>query len=182
MKKLIISLLLLAAVSFAANAQFYVGGLVGLDLTAPKNGTSFSFLVSPEAGYNLSEKIAVGASLNLNPSVSSYDGTSSSSFAWSLQPYARFKFVSIGKLNLFGDASVGLGTTGSSSKYEDVIIKSKAVFQWSVGFYPGISYDFAPKWSIVSRIAGISYGGSGGGNAFNLNILNRVSLGVFYTL
>ncbi len=181
MKKLIISLFALIAVSFSANAQFYVGGLVGLSLTAPKNSTAFAFQASPEIGYNFSDRFAAGASLNLLPAVTSTDGDSSGTFAWNIQPYARFKFVNIGKLKLFGDAAVELGTVGSSFKSEGVTVKSKNSFMWSVGFLPGISYDFTPNWSVVTRIAGISYGGTKNNNTFNLNIFSTVALGVYYS-
>ena len=180
MKKLIISFLTLAAVSFSAKAQLYVGGLVGLDLTAPKSSTVFTFQASPEVGYNFSDKFAAGASLNLVPSVTSFDGESSGTFAWNIQPYVRFKFANIGKLKLFGDVAVGLGTVGTSLRHEDITVKSKAAFQWSVGLRPGISYDFTQHWSLVTHIAGISYGGTKNNNAFNLNIFSSASIGVYY--
>ena len=172
MKKIIISILAIASMAFSANAQLYVGGLAGFDLTAPGSSTAFTFQLSPEVGYNISDKFAAGVALNMTPSVDSAQKVSVSTFTWNIQPYARFKFINIGNLNLFGDAAVALGTTG---------VSTNPVFQWSVGFYPGISYNFAQNWAVVTRIAGISYGGSKGANAFNLNVFRRLAIGFYYS-
>ena len=181
MKKLIISILALASIAFSANAQIYVGGLAGFDLTAPGSSTAFTFQLSPEVGYNISDKFATGVALNMTPSVDSAQKVSMSTFTWNIQPYARFKFFNIGNLNLFGDAAVALGTTGVSTKIEGITETSNPVFQWSVGFYPGISYNFTQNWSVVTRIAGISYGGSKDANAFNLNVFRRIAIGFYYS-
>ena len=181
MKKLIISILALASIAFSANAQLYVGGLAGFDLTAPGNSTSFTFQLSPEVGYNISDKFAAGVALNMTPSVTSAQMESMSTFTWNIQPYARFKFINIGNLNLFGDAAVALGTTGVSTRVEGLTETSNPIFQWSVGFYPGISYNFTQNWAVVTRIAGISYGGSKGANAFNLNVFRRLAIGFYYS-
>ena len=181
MKKFIVSVLAFAAMAFSANAQLYVGGLVGLDLNAPKASTSFSFFLSPEVGYNFSDKFAAGVALSINPQVTSSEGTSNSSFSWSIQPYARFKFLNIGKVRFFGDAGIALGTVGYSYKYENTTHTNDALFQWRVGFYPGIAYDINKKWSVVTHLAGISYGGTKNNNAFDLNLLHNVSIGFYYS-
>ena len=132
-------------------------------------------------GCNISDKFAAGVALNMTPSVDSAQKVSVSTFTWNIQPYARFKFINIGNLNLFGDAAVGLGTTGVSTRVEGLTETSNPVFQWSVGFYPGISYNFTQNWAVVTRIAGISYGGSKGANAFNLNVFRRLAIGFYYS-
>ncbi len=157
MKKLFLTLVAAMALAFSANAQFYVGGSFGLSVNSTKDHTSSSFYLNPEFGYDFNDKIAAGARVSL----------SGSPFAFSVDPYFRWKFTKVNSTKFFTDAMVSLGTADKN-------------FMWGLSLQPGISFDITPRLSFVTRIAAIGVRGVENSTAFHLNLFNGASIGIFY--
>lgn len=56
MKKILIVFLMVTACGLFANAQFYIGGGVGLDFSSTDPQTDFGFSLRPEVGYSLNDR------------------------------------------------------------------------------------------------------------------------------
>lgn len=118
MKNLCALLLLLA---FAANLSAQIqkgtvllGGTVGFNNVSEEGEGLTSVNVSPNAGFFLSDRFAVGTSLDFVLVAS--DGESSTSFG--LAPFARYYFNDSGKSRFFGQAKVGF-QTGETDFFEE---------------------------------------------------------------
>lgn len=168
-KKLLTIVIALTAISFSAKAQWYAGGSVGLDLQAGSGVTDFSFVLSPEAGYNFNDKLAAGIAIPFGPTIVGTDGASNTSFAFSFNPYVRYSFFKTGSFKVFADAIAEFGAVTSSS----------AAFSWGVGVRPGFSYDLNKKLSLRCHFGRLGFYGVEKHGAFRLSILNDVSLGIF---
>jgi len=124
MKKIFI-LLAVIFMAVTANAQWFVGGDLGINVsgTAHENGeiitnnTSVGFLIAPKGGYYLNEKLALGLSFavgadfrnypndNLNP----YSDAKSTSVQWSVNPFARYSVFTYKRFSLILEGSIGVG-------------------------------------------------------------------------
>lgn len=134
MKK-VLFMLAFAGFAMAANAQFILGGQLGLstgssnthhekigalaDFDQPTS-SSFDFTFAPTISYVLNEKMQVGVGLSLTLGSNTMYGpaavyaldkemwskTSSTSFG--VSPYFRYYFAKAGKFNFFCEAALGL--------------------------------------------------------------------------
>lgn len=93
--------LVAVAMATTMNAQWYVGGTVGYNYTKDKNTDvkSNTFVITPELGYNLNEKWAVG--MKIGYAYNKVDDAKSNEFV--VNPYARYTFVKLDKVNFFVD-------------------------------------------------------------------------------
>lgn len=174
MKK-ILTLILLAFMSMTASAQSYLGGSLGLGYDF--DSKSVNFTLSPEFGYNLNSKWAVGGTLTY-----SYQGEQEVNI-FALQPYARYTFAKVAdnKLHFFCDGTVGFGLI--AAKHED----TGAL--WQIGFRPGMSYSLNNHWSIVAHLGFLGYNGAneeaqdiGYHNRFGFDFGSlNLSFGVYYS-
>ncbi len=142
MKKVLLTLAL-AAFAFAANAQFVIGGQIGFTSeggstnfvhTDPLAAASYDYVTPgyaevntntitllPKIGYNLNDKMQVGAKLGITWSktkdFSGYDAirsqvedfegwTSESSLGFVFAPYFRYNFANSGKFTFFCEAQL----------------------------------------------------------------------------
>lgn len=159
MKKLIITLFAILAMTFSAKAQLYVGGSVGLGVVSVSGTSNSSWSLAPEVGYNFSEKIAAGASLELQ----------GSPVSWTVNPYFRWKFAKVGKATFLSDFMASIGGAGSS-------------LIWGLSANPGVAFELTDKVSLVTRFAAIGITGSGGSTAFQLNLFQTAQIGIFFNL
>jgi len=105
MKKVLFTVALVVATFVSANAQFYLGGSLGVETNSNTNPKS-SFSISPEIGYYINEKVDVGLDFTFLTSKSQSDAKYS---GWEIAPYARYSFCQLGKFEVIGKASVGFG-------------------------------------------------------------------------
>ena len=104
MKKGLILLFVMMA-TLTANAQFYVGGTVGVNSAKPDGGDAVTtFSIMPEIGYNFSDNFAVGATLGYAKAANDYMNDLCKTFT--IAPYARYTFLKTDLLNLFVDGEV----------------------------------------------------------------------------
>lgn len=164
MKKIIIAAIaIIAMTSFSANAKLYVGGSAAFDFTTGSGSSNTSWAIAPEVGYNFNEKIGVGMALSFGGN----GGSGSSVFCVEADPYFRWYFAKVGKVKFLNDVVLSLGAVDSK-------------FTWGINLRPGIAVDLTEKWGIVSHIANIGYTGIKDSGTFNLDILGRVDIGIYY--
>lgn len=159
MKK-IMMIAVLAVAALSANAQMWVGGSIGFSTDKTKaedievsSGTNVD--LSPEVGYNLNEKWAVGMALSYghySAKTYTYAGESVSGMAnqFSIRPFVRYTYVKVGNFSAFCDGLLTYGTAhiqGMDNNFNES----------SVGIAPGISYAISPKISLVAILGGMSY-------------------------
>lgn len=179
MKKIIISILALAAMSISANAQWYAGGGLGFGFNSSNGSSTTSFDIAPEAGYKFNDKCAAGLSLEFYVLSMGVSGERTGAFGFAVNPYFRYNFVQFGPVTLFGDAVVALGTTKEFASSKEMSISSSPAFVWGVNIQPGLAVALNNAWSLVGHIGGIGYTGTKNTGSFQVNLLNQLSIGIF---
>ena len=151
MKKImIVAVAMLMA--FTAKAQIYVGGNVGLDASSGYFGLN----VLPEVGYNINDKMSVGAVLGVDMANWKEDTQRTDIF---IIPYFRYTFLDLGPVKLFADARLDLNF--SSSKNYDILADkwddpTTGTF-WGIGIAPGIAIPLTDKLSVVGHLGYLGY-------------------------
>ena len=107
MRKLfLLVVIVMAAITASAQEGIYLGGGISLWRNNDVDKTSFS--ITPDVGYNLREKWAVGVELAY--AHNGYDGDKLNSNAFALAPYARYSFYENKFVRLFLDMGFGFST------------------------------------------------------------------------
>jgi len=147
MKKIMMTL---AAIAVAAtmNAQGYIGGSLGFQSDKTHNGdiTTTSFVIAPELGYKLDDKMSVGVALGFGYGKTKNDITNAEAkkTTFDIKPYLRYQVLTFGKANVFVDGGLEFGMT----KEEDM----KPSMDFGLFVSPGISYDINEKWCIAAHL------------------------------
>ena len=140
MKKILMTMVAaFAAVSM--NAQVSLGGSVAFEAwSSQKNAGDKSetvFKILPEVGYNLTDEWAIGTVIGYQSD--KFNGVSGiSESAFTFNPYARYTFAKLGKVNLFVDGGVDF-TSASKSDWTEI----------AVGFKPGLAINLNENFSFV---------------------------------
>lgn len=161
----------MAVASLTANAQVWVGGALGYDYDDGYANAN-TITISPEVGYNLSDKWAIA--LDIDFSVNFGDGNTTTKFA--LAPYARYTFAKTGVASFFVDGGLNVGTEKMKG--------APSQTTWGIGFKPGVSIALSEKLSLVTKIGVLGYQHyDGGRNQFGLGVDNQlVVFGAYYSL
>jgi len=172
MKKIIL-LFVLVFVAASVDAQLYVGGAVSASIESNNDVEATTFKILPEAGYNISDKFAVGAVIGF--SRSSYDGKSLGS-TFQFAPYARFSFYRSDLVRLFVDG----GFSVYSNKIEDSDV---SITNFDIGVKPGIALDLSEKISLVGKFGFIGFRHyDDDHNKIDMSIdAADISIGLFYS-
>lgn len=176
MKKLML-LAVMAIASLTAVAQdWYAGGSVGFWRNATDNLTSFQIL--PEVGYNISDKVAVGAQFGYDYSYE--DNVNVNLFV--IDPYLRYSLFKNDNINVFVDGGVDLGFGWAKANDES----TDTAVTYGIGFKPGIAYNISDNLSLVAHVGFLGFqGGNDASQApdqggFMLDGSN-LSFGVYYS-
>ena len=183
MKKIFMTL---AAVCVAAtmNAQVYVGGGLGLTSTSQDGSTNTKVKLMPEIGYSLNDSWAIGVAFGYaenEQSVTTNNITvSAKNKAFEVNPYVRYTFAKLDKVNLFLDGSVGY-------MHEDPAAGNK-VNTFGLGIKPGIAVNLNDKLSFVAHAGFLGwqnvkadYDGAKAANTFGFDLDgSNLSFGVYY--
>jgi outer membrane protein len=166
----ILLIVLFSFINFSLNAQFFVGGNIGLHTTGGTNTTgttstdrpsSLSFNFSPKAGYFFSDKLAVGAAIDVSVAVNTTPGTQetvSSSLGFGFSPFLRYYAVKFNKFYVFGQGTIGLSLSNSSTKVGSVTTDGPQVTGLSFGITPGLAYDLSDKISLETSLNFLNLG------------------------
>ena len=119
MKKLLIAGAM-ALMGITANAQLQQGNwMVGAHVANVKFTNGFNLNLTPQLGYFVQDRWAVGAQVGLN--IFSPEGTGDTQTDWSIAPFTRYYFASTEIDNLlnngafFAEGSAGFGGNNSST-------------------------------------------------------------------
>ena len=176
MKKIILTVVIALLVGISANAQFYIGGSLSFSHSSSKieeveNSSQpfYTFSISPEIGYQLNEKTAVGLSLSSHLS-SSENQPIISNIIFGIQetkrtdfgiaPYIRYSFLKWKKFDLLGMANVYInkGTTTIATELDypfgngfDSKNKTKTT-TWGAMIQPVLCYNVSDKLILLSHL------------------------------
>ena len=152
------------------NAQFFVGGSIGLNTSGGSidNGTtttdkasSFSFDLQPKVGRFLSEKLAVGAALDISFSRNKTPGineivTKSSTIG--IIPFLRYYAIQMDKFSVFVQGNVGLTFSGSTTKVGAASTDGPKITRIYLTIMPGLAYDLSDRLSLETSLNILSFG------------------------
>lgn len=198
MKKIIFTLALVAF-AMSANAQWVLGGQIGLGFNGTHDDdynigsrSTASFAFAPKIGYQLNDKWQAGATIMFGYDVTrvytggaddNYDKTANLQFG--IAPYARYTFGTWKNWSLFVEAQVVFGMSPESKtksyiggdEVGDVDNGDKATFL-RLGVVPGMNYKLSDRFSMdlylnIAKLAWNFYDTDG----FDVN---RFELGVSF--
>lgn len=150
MMKKFFALALFAVMALTASAQFYMGGT--LNAWRDNNDKKTLVTIEPEIGYDFSEKLAVGGTLDWDYVHRSGSNTNK----FSINPYVRYTFVEFGPVGLFVDGTAGVGFGKTTYKGGG---SSDTAVMWQAGFRPGIKIEICDHVNIESHIGFLGYKG-----------------------
>ncbi len=156
--------LVAVAMATTMNAQWYVGGTVGYNYTKDKNTDvkSNTFVITPELGYNLNEKWAVG--MKIGYAYNKVDDAKSNEFV--VNPYARYTFVKLDKVNFFVDGGF---------EYNYVKVEDDSANGFGISFKPGVAVNLNDKVSFVAHVGNFGWSSA---KAKNAKSVQSVDLGL----
>ena len=137
MKKLVLTLALVFGM-LTANAQFFVGGQLGL--LHNDNVDQTTFTIAPEFGYAFNDAWIVAGMIGYT-----HDGGNS----FYIAPYARWNFWNQGIVGLLVDG--GFGISVGKEKHMD----TETGFE--IGFKPGVSFKVTDNFSLVAHVGFVGY-------------------------
>ena len=118
MKKLFI-ILVITCIAFNSNAQWFIGGQLGLNVSEEKNTNgagnpgTFGFVIAPKSGYYFNEKLAIGLSFsvgaNFYGSGTLFVSHSEGSVSWRVNPFVRYSILTYKRFSLILEGSTGVG-------------------------------------------------------------------------
>jgi len=149
MKKITLFLFMMLA-AMAAKAQIYAGGSLGFWYDNGDDGgvETTTFTISPEIGYNLNSKWAIGMALGFSH-ITASDEAKVKTTGFAIAPYARFSFYENKMVRLFIDGGFGFSTVNS-----DV---AKTVNGIEAGFKPGIALKLNEHFSLIGKVGFLGY-------------------------
>ncbi len=167
MKKLLYVIAFLA-IGFVSNAQFLVGGQVGINytktkdatslalLSAPSDGNIFSFTLAPNVLYQLDSKMGVGAKLGIDfmNMKNNQDNTKDKIFMFQLNPYFRYNVLKVSKINLYCDAQVAFGL----GKRKTDGVADQNITNLGFNIIPGAKYDLTNMISLTAELNLLQFG------------------------
>ena len=184
MKKILMSIVAVFA-AMSMNAQVYLGGSVAFEawssqkLAGDKSETVFKIM--PEIGYNINDEWAIGTVIGyMSDKFNGVNGVSENAFVFN--PYARYTFLNLDKVNVFVDGGFGFYTY--KWKYEG--IKGEAQNAWEVGLKPGVAVNLNDKLSFVTHFGFFGYRDADetpvfGRNGFGLDASgNALTFGLYW--
>lgn len=156
MKKFILTLIAACTIAFSANAQFYLSGSIGFDLSSADGVSTSSWHIDPGFGFKFTQHSAIGLYMSL--------GGAGSSFEWSANPYYRYTFGNARNFHFFTEAAFKIG-------------QSSQTLIWGIGLVPGLSYTISKKVNVIARIGYLGVNGVQKHTAFRLNVLQSSTIG-----
>ena len=150
MKKIILAAFV-AASSLAANAQVWMGGSLGFDVTDYEDGakSEMTVQVAPEVGYTLNENWDVAVALNLSMIQNGLGVKDANVTEFAVSPYARYTFAKSGIASFFVDGVLSFG----SHKPKGV----DATTSFGIGLRPGVKVALSEKVCLVSSLGQLGY-------------------------
>ena len=169
MKRVVCIIMIFAAITVAANAQFFVEGSVSAGYNAGRSlfytvfdtPTNIFFHASPLAGYQLNEKIGVGTKasivrvkekiMRIDPNTGNEVELIRRAPEWSLAIFCRYKLLGSKKISFLVESSVYVSENKLIDKSIASIYKAnETVSTIGINMLPLVTYDLSDKFSIIA--------------------------------
>lgn len=152
MKKIILGVLMVV-MAVSAQAQFYVGGVLGASINSAKfqgeSATTQTYSIAPEFGYCFNPVWSVGVSLSAQYTSAGGDtGTDFTTFG--VSPYVRATFARVNRVHFFADAAFAYANTKEH-------IYHTHTNSWGVGLCPGLLIDLTRSLQLMARTTLVQY-------------------------
>lgn len=151
MKKILMIVVVMMAALSSYAQEMYLGGGISLWRDCDADVTSFS--ISPDFGYNLNERWAVGGEVVFSHEGTHYDvgdeKVSSHINSFAIAPYARYSFYENKIVRLFID--MGMGFSSSKPKHGD------SVNGFEIGLKPGLAIKLNDSFSFITKVGFVGY-------------------------
>ena len=151
MKKILMIVVVMMAALSSYAQEMYLGGGISLWRDCDADVTSFS--ISPDFGYNLNERWAVGGEVVFSHEGTHYDvgdeKVSSHINSFAIAPYARYSFYENKIVRLFID--MGMGFSTSKPKHGD------SVNGFEIGLKPGLAIKLNDSFSFITKVGFAGY-------------------------
>lgn len=170
--------LVAVAMATTMNAQWYVGGGIGVATSSYDGNSTTVWSILPEVGYNLNDKWAVGTVIGYGETRAKVSGVREKVKTFQVNPYVRYTFVKFDKVNLFVDGSVG---------YQHENFAGTKTNTFGIGLKPGLAVNLNDKLSFVAHVGFLGYenekvkGDDKSTNTFGFDLNgNNVDFGLYY--
>ncbi|WP_313804593.1 outer membrane beta-barrel protein [Flavobacterium sp.] len=202
MKKIILSVAAVFAFGFAnaqeeakeagnggfAKGDLFVSGSVGFNSAKMDEAKGSNFYFKPEAGYFLTENIALGLGLEVGTAKNEGIDTYSDSYKtnnFGAEVFGRYYFTPASQFSMFAQLGVGFGTAKTEA-FEGA--EEAKVNSFGVNAGLGLNYFVANNWALQANWAGLGYNsskpdadGAEATNTFGLNVdMSAINFGVLY--
>ena len=174
MKKIFVTLAAIAALSFNANAQYFVGGNVGIgfnggkttiDGTSSDNQSAVSFTIAPNVGYYFADNFLAGARVGVAYDKTTIPGAISdsekSSCTWAIQPYARYRFGEWNRFGLWSEVNAGIQRQTGKTVTGSINDKDNPVFGWAINVLPVLTYSVNEHLTLETSLDFLTFGYEG---------------------
>ena len=148
-----------------ASAQDYVGGSFSFnggsthnDASGSTRTSTTSFNLSPDLGWFIGEKWAVGIRPRIGFGNSTSGDNESKNFALGITPYARYLLLSHNRFGLWGEAAPSFTFLRSNQYYDNSRIGQDRSFSYGVDVLPVLTYQLNSHISLESRLNILSLG------------------------
>lgn len=191
-KKLLVSVLLLSAMTLMCQAQVWLGGSMSIHTNSTtldnyNMDNRLVFNISPEVGYVINSHWAVAMKVgyaylkhaNITVMNQTLPGSGNE---FSIKPFARYIFKPLGRFRFYADAgpSYALLQRHSDSNLHTIGIRANL----------GVMFDINSRWSLTGYLGDIGYDHSWvkvnrvtvRDNAFRFDVINNFGLGVIVNL
>jgi hypothetical protein len=165
----VIILTLFSFLCINLDAQYFVGGNISLSTVNSKtdNGVTtnkssdYIFSLYPSVGKFLSEKVAVGLSLNISFSGGTSGPSPETKYKSSTigaSPFLRYYAIKWNKFSVFGQGNIGFAFSNSSETTDGTKSDGPKDSRYYFSIYPGLSYDIGDKLQLQTSINILSFG------------------------
>lgn len=144
-----------------AFAQDYIGGSFsfnGSSTHSAPSSTSINFSVSPDLGWFVGERWAVGIRPRIGFGKSTYSDRESRSFNVGITPYARYLLLAHNRFGLWGEADTNLGFSHSKQTLDSSLTYSERTLNYGIDILPVLTYQLNRHISLESRLNVFSFG------------------------
>jgi hypothetical protein len=172
MRKVIFSAMVALSSATMASAQLFVGGSVGFDgsgTTTPIGADkdeeyrgSFAWRVSPTVGYSLSDNFLVGLTLGFGTNAANTSSSrtiggtttesSTSTFGWSVAPFARYTALTFGNFGFAAEARVGIVGTSAKSKVAGTSTDDPSTLGFGISVVPVLTYNLSDRVQLFTNL------------------------------
>ncbi len=155
MKKIVVLFLMIFAVSVTNAQDCFLGGSVGFN-TSSNDQTSF--IIAPEVGKILSDKLWVGVGVGFGMDMSEALSVKTTQTAFEIAPYARYYMLRLNKFALAAQGELGFAYATSKVKAGDVSTDGPKATVIGFNVAPYLTYDLTDRVVLHAKINGFNFG------------------------